>query len=345
MRLSASLRATMACLLTGVLSSCAHHSISTSYMTVEDSYLSGNADRVFEIRYAAKVSEIPAGSKRLRLWWPVPGQTNLQEISGLKFGGAGGVKVAREPKYGNLIAYVEVENPPAAVEFEMTFAAKRREARVELSRLAEEGSDPAGSFGVFREPDRLVVVDEEVKEIAAAATGGKSTTVAKARGIYDAVMGRMTYDKSGTGWGRGDTKFACEAGKGNCTDFHALFNSLCRASGIASGFEIGLYLPYEAKKTESWESAPGGYHCWAAFRVPGKTWVPVDISEADRFPERTDFFFGGHTSNRVTLSTGRDLTLVPAQDGEPLNYFLDPYAEVDGKVQGKASKTWFFKDL
>jgi hypothetical protein len=78
--------------------------------------------------------------------------------------------------------------------------------------------------------------------------------------------------------------------------------------------------------------------------VPGKTWVPVDCSEADRFPDKKEFFFGGHTSNRVTLSTGRDIALVPRQAGEPLNYFLNPYAEADGKPV-KAEKTWSFRDL
>ena len=32
----------------------------------------------------------------------------------------------------------------------------------------------------------------------------------------------MRYDKSGIGWGRGDALYACDAKRGNCTDFHAL---------------------------------------------------------------------------------------------------------------------------
>lgn len=327
------------------LSSCARHpSRSTDRMTVEDRYLGSGGGRSFRIRYIAKVSEVPAGAKQLRLWWPVPRSDNLQTISDLKFSGPVQPRLGHEPKYGNQIAYVELSNPASGAEFEMTFHCERREAKVSLASLNQEGSDPPGAYRVFREPDRLVVVDDEVRQLARKATQGKEGTVQKARAIFDEVMSRMTYDKSGTGWGRGDTRFACEVGKGNCTDFHALFNSLCRAEGIPSGFEIGLYLPYDAKKTEGWQAAPGGYHCWAAFRVPGKTWVPVDISEADRFPERTEFFFGGHTSNRVTLSAGRDITLEPAQAAPPLNYLLDPYAEVDGKPHA-ASKTWFFQDL
>jgi hypothetical protein len=46
----------------------------------------------------------------------------------------------------------------------------------------------------------------------------------------------------------------------------------------------------------------------------------------------------------VTLSTGRDITLAPKQDGAPLNYFLNPYAEADGKPV-KTGKDWSYKDL
>jgi hypothetical protein len=72
--------------------------------------------------------------------------------------------------------------------------------------------------------------------------------------------------------------------------------------------------------------------------------VPVDASEASRFADRKEFFFGGHTSNRVTLSTGRDIVLEPKQAGDPLNYFLNPYAEADGKPV-KTDKSWSYKDL
>jgi len=35
------------------------------------------------------------------------------------------------------------------------------------------------------------------------------------------------------------------------------------------------------------------------------------------------------TETYVDLSSGRDVTLNPVQDGDPLNYFMYPYAEVD----------------
>jgi transglutaminase-like putative cysteine protease len=211
---------------------------------------------------------------------------------------------------------------------------------VSIYALTVDGEDAVSAFAIYKQPNRLVLVDDEIRKIAVDITAGKTNTVEKARSIYDYVLGKMTYDKNHQGWGLGSTRHACDVGRGNCTDFHALFNSLCRAQGIASGFEIGLYLPYEKGKNE----VLGGCHCWALFRVPGKTWVPVDCSEADRFAQYRQTFFGGHTPNRVTLSTGRDIMLVPTQAGDPLNYFLNPYAEADGKAV-KTEKTWSFTDI
>ena len=71
--------------------------------------------------------------------------------------------------------------------------------------------------------------------------------------------------------------------------------------------------------------------CWAWFHVDGQGWLPVDISEADKHPEMKSFFCGNLTPDRVTFSTGRDIQLVPASETKPLNYFVYPHVEVDGK--------------
>jgi transglutaminase-like putative cysteine protease len=308
------------------------------HQTIAREFLKPSGSRTFSIEYTAKISEIPAGTKQLRIWVPVPVSSTVQEVRNLAFSKE--PRIAREPKYGNLIASWTLENPGATAEVTMKFECTRLEVLTNLHALEAEGRDPAGAFDVFRQPDALVLVDDETKKIAAGVVAGKAGTMAKARAIYDYVVQKMVYDKEHKGWGLGSTRHACDVGKGNCTDFHALFNSLCRSEGIASGFEIGLYLPYEKGKLEP----PGGYHCWALFRVPGKTWVPVDCSEAMRFPDRREYFFGGHTSNRVTLSTGRDILLEPRQAGAPLNYFLNPYAEGDGRPV-KAEKAWTYRDL
>jgi hypothetical protein len=59
--------------------------------------------------------------------------------------------------------------------------------------------------------------------------------------------------------------------------------------------------------------------------------VAVDISEANKDPKMKDYYFGNLTADRITMTVGRDIDLVPQQKGKALNYFIFPYAEVEGK--------------
>jgi transglutaminase-like putative cysteine protease len=51
----------------------------------------------------------------------------------------------------------------------------------------------------------------------------------------------MKYDKSGTGWGHGDTLRASDSKHGNCTDFRSVFISMARAEKIPARFQIGFH--------------------------------------------------------------------------------------------------------
>jgi len=72
--------------------------------------------------------------------------------------------------------------------------------------------------------------------------------------------------------------------------------------------------------------------------------VPVDASEAAKNPAKREYFFGAHDENRVELSKGRDLLLDPKQQDERLNYFVYPYAEVDGKAYGNIEGVYSYSD-
>ena len=73
---------------------------------------------------------------------------------------------------------------------------------------------------------------------------------------------------------------------------------------------------------------------------------PVDISEADKTPEKTDYFFGTICQNRFSMTSGRDLVLEPRQQGGPVNFFIYPYAEVDGKPgEVRVKRSFTFRSL
>lgn len=70
----------------------------------------------------------------------------------------------------------------------------------------------------------------------------------------------------------------------------------------------------------------------------------MDASEAAKNPEKREYFFGAHDENRVEFSLGRDLLLNPKQSAEPINYFVYPYAEVNGKPYAAIEKTFSYRD-
>jgi len=151
------------------------------------------------------------------------------------------------------------------------------------------------------------------------------TPLGKARAIYDYVIDTMEYKKSGTGWGNGDTYWACSERYGNCTDFHALFISLARAEGIPARFEIGFPIPEDKPAGKV-----GGYHCWVELYIEGTGWFPIDASEAWKHPENKDLLFGTQPADRIKFTEGRDLELGEGHVTGPLNYFVYPHLEIDG---------------
>ena len=89
-----------------------------------------------------------------------------------------------------------------------------------------------------------------------------------------------------------------------------------------------------------------GYHCWAEFWVDGKGWLPVDASEASKSsdPNVRNYLFTNLDPDRVQFTIGRDLVLTP-RTSEPLNYFIYPRAEADGRPVGAPSIELRFKEV
>lgn len=297
-------------------------------------------ERSFEFMYLTKIPAVPGDAKISKIWIPLPQSDMFQTIRNLKIDSPFSYTKHRDSEYGNEYVYLEVPAGKIAgsEEVRITFQATRREHRVALgtnSMVANKAAE-AAQLQRFLQPDRRVPLQGTIAELAEQETRGMHNPVAKARAIYDYVIATMRYDKSGTGWGNGDAIWACTAKRGNCTDFHSLFIGMMRAAGIPARFEIGFPLP-----ADQHAGAIPGYHCWAQFYVEPYGWIPVDASEAWKHPEKKNYFFGAHDDDRVQFSVGRDIRLDPPQQGEPLNYFIYPYAELDGKPLALESKFSF----
>lgn len=266
----------------------------------------------FEFTYRVK---LPALSNSAKLWVPAAKSDSFQKVKTGKIDGLRPKEIS-ERTHGNKILFSQLQPTDSGKVLHINYTVMRREKN---AYAAED------DVARYLRPERLVPTNETFRTLALNATKGKSTALQQARALYDHTLERMKYDKSGTGWGRGDAKYACDVRTGNCTDFHAYFIALARSIGIPARFAIGFTIPADKS-----DGVISGYHCWAECLADGK-WVPVDISEADKFPELADYYFGHHPANRFELTQGRDLVIDPAPADSPVNFLIYPLLEVDGK--------------
>jgi transglutaminase-like putative cysteine protease len=293
--------------------------------------------KTFEATYTATITGVPAGTKALNVWIPLPATRGPQIVSGIVIDSPDHWTRYKDSEFGDDYAFATIPNPPAGdFKVDVHFTARRSEALI--SAPSETDASKRELQRALR-ADKLVTLSPRIRKLAAGLTAGKTTTVEKARGIYDYVASTMKYDKTIPGWGHGDTERACDIRAGNCTDFHSLFLSLARASGIPARFVIGF--PLTATNGEV-----KGYHCWAEFYVKGRGWIPVDASEASKSSDPTvrNYLFGNLDPDRVQFTMGRDVVLSP-RTAEPLNYFIYPHAEANGAEVGTAAIALHFREV
>jgi transglutaminase-like putative cysteine protease len=278
------------------------------------------------------VIPIPEGSEQVRIWMPVPRDNAFQSIQDLQVEGPGVQRTLFEQREGNKIVVFSLGNPdPGEVTVKASFLLTRKE-RDAFSAAGEKGESERPNADPMKalQEDRYVPVTKKIHKMAARQTEGASTSLEKARRLYDWCVKTMKYDKEGKGWGRGDAVWACDAKRGNCTDFHSAFIAMARSQGIPARFIMGYPLPPDQEEGEV-----TGYHCWAEFYTVDQGWIPIDASEASLNPEHADYYFGRLTPHRFLVTSGRDLMLEPPQKGGPVNFLYQPVVEADGEpVEG-----------
>lgn len=302
--------------------------------------------RVVEFTYSTEIGPVADASGPVHVFIPLPVNNAQQRVLQEKISASIPGQVEVEDAYGNRFWHGYLDSPnnqPIRVSMDIT-----------VERSAIELTSPSSSRELSRHqqaeleqylaPNKLVLVGAPILDPIRAEIHERvdsDNPAAVARGIYDWVVDNVEYKKVGTGWGNGDTYWACTERYGNCTDFHALFISLARSEGIPARFEIGFPVPEDRLAGQV-----GGYHCWVQFYLPETGWFPIDASEAFKHPELREYFYGAHPTNRIHFSTGRDLQLSAAQQAQPLNYFIYPHVEIDGKpYTGKISKRFSFRTV
>jgi len=301
--------------------------------------------RRFSFTYAATIEGLPDAGPA-HVYVPIAIETAHQRIEAFEVDAPFAGRLEHEPVFGNRFWHGILESGQESTTVTVRYTVERKLLR------KEPPDHPIGALGEaelremerFLKPNERVVVGHEIltpilAEIRREAGPNDKSEIA--RSIYDWVVDNIEYKKVGTGWGNGDTFWACGERYGNCTDFHSLFISLARTEGIPARFEMGFPIPIDRAEGEI-----GGYHCWLEFYLDGVGWFPIDASEAFKHPEKRELFYGTHPADRFHVTTGRDLRLGPDHRGPALNYFIYPYVEVDGKsLSDRVETTFTYADL
>ncbi len=282
--------------------------------------------------------DAPVENKDTRLWLPYPVTDNYQTIEDVRIEGNFTYQgIYRERETGNIILYAEWKEPEEERYLTLRFRVTAEE-RVRRDFPSREGDIP---FEVrpYMRATRFTPTDGKVGEIALEITRGKETILEKARAIYDWVVENTFRDPTVQGCGLGDVEVTLAKRSGKCADISSVFVALARAGGVPAREVFGLRLGKEKKS-----DLTGGHHCWAEFYLPGYGWVPVDPADVrkvmlvkkldlkDAEPYR-EYYFGAVDEYRIVLARGgRGYYLSPKQNDGPINYFMYPYAEVDGRA-------------
>ena len=298
-------------------------------------------ERSFLFTYAGIIKDLKPG-KSANVWLPVAVSGPEQEVKIKSQNLPGKAKTYTEKQYGNTMFYFKAKaNDRGEIPFEIVYEVKRKEVKTDLENNLVLKPTANENLKRFLEPDAKVPIVGRPLELLKNKKMPKDQFDA-ARVFYDVANNHMTYSKEGKGWGQGDSVWACDSKFGNCSDFHSLFISMARGNKIPSKFEMGFPIP-----TKHGAGVIGGYHCWAWFLPNQRGWIPVDISEANRHPELKEYYFGNLSEDRVRFTTGRDINLEPRQKGPALNFFIYPYAEVDGQPhpQEKIERRFAYEDV
>jgi transglutaminase-like putative cysteine protease len=319
--------------------------------------------------------KVPKGAKTVRVWFAVPQEDAYSSVRNFDVNVSGdyGIRYARD-SWGNRVGYLDIENPTrdqvlVKEEFDLT----RTEVRntINAAETRPLTGQERTALAAYLQPATHVIVNDEIRKLAASITGGEQNPVLAARKLYDWTYQNVNY------WVKdpehlkaspvGSTEYCLRTKTGNCTDFHSLFASLAISSGIPVRMVYGSLL----KPTLNGMDVDASYHCWIQFFAPRLGWLPLDASLANIYWEdiplndknkklvelttptgyhgadkdKVEYYFGNLDERRVVWSMGRDLILQPPQDDGPVNSLPKLYVEIDGKQSTDWTRQFTYKEL
>lgn len=226
----------------------------------------------------------------------------------------------------------------------MTIEVETRERRVSLAQAGQAGELP-DDVRHFLAPTAHIPTDGIVKRRAEEITARSNNLLEKSRAIYDWIIENTRRDFAVAWCGLGDVKTMIESGNlcGKCVDINSLVVALARATGLPAREVFGIRAAESRLGPTLGRSGDisNAQHCKGEVYLPGAGWVPLDPADVVKVTDEKqpgevigrvrDYYFGNADDSWVAFNHARDFMLNPAQTDKPLNYFMYPYGECEGK--------------
>lgn len=311
--------------------------------------------RIYQVRQTVALHDVPADAREVRLWVPVPTDGAWQRVLDRRVVEAPpGWTLEKQPVSDGELVFVRAK-AQGKVQVVVETTLVRQSPRFDLSSPGPADIQTELFAEELRTDAPLMGADAEVLALAARACAGEKDPRMKVVRLLDVVAeyaDHYSKDASKPSCGRGAAE-DCMVNKGGCcTDLHSLFIASARSQGIPARMQYGYRLKADKEGTEYDPS----YRCWIEYFLPSAGWVPTDIVVADAGePAARAGQYGTLDARRVWLWRGRDLELVPKQNGAPIQTMLCGWAEIDGVpvdvlpakdgTPSKLRRTIQFKDL
>lgn len=224
----------------------------------------------------------PAGTKRLRVWLPLPPSDQCQTISERRldtFPRSIEPTIESEPEFGNSFAYFEFDSPQGAqlIQHQFTAEIHQLDWDVDYGLVARPDVWPK-SFTPYQRPDPRSGEGNELREVLSQIDASNRSDADGDRlvGAIQWVDQNLTYDHANASLSA-DPMHAMVNRRGHCSDYHGLCGTLAREIGYPSRVLYGLHMFDKGSPS----------HCKLDVFLPPYGWVSYDLSETQKLAIKT----------------------------------------------------------
>ncbi|HEB71686.1 MAG TPA: transglutaminase domain-containing protein [Nitrospirae bacterium] len=283
--------------------------------------------------------DAPSESHDVKAWIPYPVTDQFQKIEDVKIeGNFDNYAVLGQNEPGNIALYAEWNKPKNQQRYVLySFKVTAKERLMGRFSSVEPGVPQY--ISKFIKSTKYIPIGGKIGELSKTITKGKKTIAQKHKAIFTWIVENTHRDPGVQGCGLGIVERTLASKSGKCADLSSVYVALARGAGIPAREVFGLRL---GKKDGSTDMTKGN-HCWAEYYQPGYGWVqtdPADVTKLmfirnikpDQAGDISDYYVNNVDQYRIVLGRGgRGIFLNPRQSDGTLNYFMYPYAEIEGK--------------